>query len=126
MVLASGKNGKAHVLEISNRAVVSKLSMETVSGITNRLDNHESGLNNNAHQISNISGLQSELSSKANVRHSHTVSDVTGLQTALDGKQSVLTGFTGSFSVVTNVDFPGGAVTTKTITVSNGVIVSIV
>ena len=126
MSRTSGKNGKAHVLEISNRATVSKLSMETVSEITDRIDNHESGLNMNAHGISNIAGLQTALNGKANSTHTHSISNVTGLQTALDGKQNVLTGFTGSFSVVTAVDFAGSSVTTKTITVSNGVIVSVV
>ena len=119
------KLGNAHVLEVSNRVAVNNTT-DGVAGVANNLANHQSGLNNNAHQINNVFGLQSALNSKADVIHTHNISDVTGLQTALDGKQSILTGFTGSFSVVTHVDFPGGAVTTKTITVSNGVIVSIV
>lgn len=57
-------NGNAHVLEMSNRAAVQKLSDETLSGLTSRLDNHESGLNTNAHQISSIAGLQIELNVK--------------------------------------------------------------
>lgn len=57
-------NGNAHVIEMSNRATVQKLSAETLSGLTSRLDNHESGLNTNAHQISNIAGLQTALNSK--------------------------------------------------------------
>ena len=57
-------NGNAHVIEMSNRAAVQKLSDETLSGLTSRLDNHESGLNTNAHQISNIAGLQTELNGK--------------------------------------------------------------
>ena len=57
-------NGNAHVIEMSNRAAVQKLSDETLSGLTARLDNHESGLNTNAHQISNIAGLQTELNGK--------------------------------------------------------------
>ena len=57
-------NGNAHVIEMSNRATVQKLSAETLSGLTSRLDNHESGLNTNAHQISNIAGLQTELNGK--------------------------------------------------------------
>ena len=57
-------NGNAHVIEMSNRATVQKLSTETLSGLTSRLDNHESGLNTNAHQISNIAGLQTELNGK--------------------------------------------------------------
>lgn len=120
-----GKSNSAHVLEISNRVAVNNTT-DGIAGVANNLANHQSAANTNAHQIANVFGLQSALNGKANTVHTHNISDVTGLQTALDGKQSVLTGFTGSFSVVTHVDFPGGAVTTKTITVSNGVIVSIV
>jgi len=59
-----GKNGKAHVLEISNRAAVQKLTLTDVAGITASIENHYSGLNTNAHQIVNIAGLQDELDSK--------------------------------------------------------------
>lgn len=97
-------NGRAHVLEISNRASVQKLNNEDVAGIVADLANHESGLNTNAHQIGNISGLQS----------------------ALNGKANSFTGYNGSFSVVTGVNFAGQTVTTKTITVSNGIITSVV
>ena len=99
----AGRKYGASVFEVANR-IKSNNVADGIAGVADILADHRSGLNNNAHQINNISGLQ----------------------TALDGKQSVLTGFTGSFSVVTHVDFPGGAVTTKTITVSNGVIVSVV
>ena len=57
-------NGNAHVLEMSNRATIQKLSAETLSGLTDRLDNHESGLNTNAHGISNIAGLSTALNGK--------------------------------------------------------------
>lgn len=57
-------NGNAHVIEMSNRATVQKLSAETLSGLTDRLDNHESGLNTNAHGISNIAGLSIALNGK--------------------------------------------------------------
>lgn len=97
-------NGRAHVLEISNRANVQKLATEDLTGIVANINNHESGLNTNAHQIGNIAGLQAEL----------------------DGKQDVITGYTGNFSVVTGVNFAGQTVTTKTITVDNGIITSVV
>ena len=122
--MTSRKYG-ASVFEVANRIAINN-DTDGLAGVADNLADHQRELNNNAHKIYNISGLQTDLNSKANVTHTHTVSDVTGLQTALDGKQSVLTGFTGSFSVVTHVDLPGGAVTTKTITVSNGVIVSVV
>lgn len=118
-------NGKAHVLEMSNRATIQKLSVETLSGLTARLDNHESGLNTNAHGISNIAGLSTALNGKSNVGHSHVISDVTGLEVALDSKQDVITGATGSFTYVKTVDFVGQTVTTGTINVSNGIITSI-
>ena len=96
-------NGNAHVLEMSNRATIQKLSAETLSGLTARLDNHESGLNTNAHGISNISGLS----------------------TALNSKQDIIIGATGSFTYVKTVDFVGQTVTTGIINVNNGIITSI-
>ena len=66
------KNGRAHVIEMANRASVQKLAGESLSGLTDRLDNHESGLNTNAHGISNIAGLQAELNSKEPVFSKNT------------------------------------------------------
>ncbi len=97
------RNGKAHVIEMANRASVQKLATESLSGLTARLDNHESGLNTNAHGISNIAGLQ----------------------TALNSKQDVIIGATGSFTYVKTVDFVEQTVTTGTINVNNGIITSI-
>ena len=57
-------NARANVIEMANRASVQKLAGENLSGLTDRLDNHESGLNTNAHGISNIAGLQAGLNSK--------------------------------------------------------------
>lgn len=119
------RNGKAHVLEMANRASVQKLATESLSGLTARLDNHESGLNTSAHGISNIAGLEIALDSKSDVGHAHVISDVTGLEIALDSKQDVITGATGSFTYVKTVDFVGQTVTTGTINVSNGIVTSI-
>ena len=119
-------NGKAHVIEMANRASVQKLATESLSGLTARLDNHESGLNTNAHGISNIAGLQTALNGKSNVGHTHTIANVTGLQSALDGKQDVISGTTGSFTYVVSVDFVTQTVVTGTVTVDNGIITSIV
>ena len=66
------KSAKAHVLEMANRASVQKLAGESLSGLTDRLDNHESGLNTNAHGISNIAGLQAGLNSKEPVFSKNT------------------------------------------------------
>ena len=99
----AGKS-KSNVFEIASRALIASTEAANLPDIALELKDHESSASTNAHQISNV----------------------TGLQAALDGKQSVLTGFTGSFSVVTHVDFSRGAVITKTITVSNGVIVDVI
>lgn len=101
---SNGFNRASSVLEISNTATVSKLANENLSGLTTRLDNHESGLNANAHGIPNIAGLQ----------------------TALDSKQNTLTGYTGTITVVTGVDFAAQTTTTKTVTYTNGVVTSVV
>lgn len=87
MTVTVQQNAGAGVLEISNRASVQKLGGETVSAITARMDNHESGLNPNAHAIGSIGGLQAVLDGKAAVSHTHSIGNVTGLQTALDGKE---------------------------------------
>ena len=72
MAMTSSKNGRAHVIEMANRASVQKLASENLSGITSRLDNHESGLNTNAHGISNIAGLQTALNGKEPVFSKNT------------------------------------------------------
>lgn len=85
------KNGNAHVLEISNRATLQALDASSLPGIIARLDNHESGLNPNAHGVQNIGGLQGMLDGKANTVHTHAISNVIGLQGTLDGKEPVFT-----------------------------------
>ena len=115
---------KSNVLEISNRAAINS-STGSVDLLINRISNHESGLNTNAHQISNISGLQAALNGKANSVHTHSIADVTGLQTALNGKQDVISGYTGNVSVVVGVDFTAQDVTTVEIKIVNGIITEI-
>lgn len=93
-------NGRAHVLEISNRAAVQKIALEDVTGIIANIENHESGLNPNAHGVANIGGLQGFLDGKSPVGHVHTIANVTNLQTALDGKEPIFsknTGFNKNF-----------------------------
>ena len=96
------KIGNAHVIEISNR-VAANNTAGVVTGVANNLANHQSGLNTNAHQISNISGLQ----------------------TALNSKQDVISGYTGNVSVVVGVDFTAQTVTTVEIKIVNGIITEI-
>ena len=96
------KIGNAHVIEIANR-VATNNTADVISGVANNLANHQSGLNTNAHQISNISGLQ----------------------TALNGKQDVISGYTGNVSVVVGVDFTAETITTVEIKIVNGIITEI-
>lgn len=122
------KNGRPHVLEMANRASVQKLTNESVSGITGRLDNHESGLNTNAHGISNISGLKETLIDMTvwinNLEDKDVIlSDNIGeLET---NKQDAFTGYTGSITVITEVNFSAQTIITKTVTMTNGVVTSI-
>ena len=118
------KNNKSSVLEIANR-VTANNAADGITGVANNLANHQSGLNTNAHQISNISGLQTALNGKANSVHTHSSADVTGLQTALNGKQDVISGYTGNVSVVVGVDFTAQDVTTVEIKIVNGIITEI-
>ena len=96
------KIGNAHVIEIANR-VATNNTADVISGVANNLANHQSELNTNAHQISNISGLQ----------------------TALNGKQDIISGYTGNVSVVVGVDFTAETVTTVEIKIVNGIITEI-
>ena len=93
---------KSNVLEISNRAAINN-STGSVDLLINKISNHESGLNINAHQISNISGLE----------------------TALNGKQDIISGYTGTIDIVVSVDFANQTSETAQINVSNGIIISI-
>ena len=93
---------KSNVLEISNRAAINN-STGSVDLLTNKINNHESGLNTSAHEVSNISGLQA----------------------ALNSKQDIISGYTGNISVVVGVDFTAQAVITVEIKIVNGVITEI-
>lgn len=56
-----------------------------------------------SHDISQVSGLSSALTGKANAAHSHEIADVNGLQAALDGKinTTYTLGITGNAIVLT-------------------------
>ena len=90
------------VFEIANRATI-RTSSDGSSTVANELSNHLNMSTTSAHQIINISGLQ----------------------TVLDGKQDIASGYTGTIDIVVGVDFTAQAVTTKTVNVSNGIITSI-
>lgn len=115
--------GNAHVLEISNRVAVNNTT-DGIAGVANNLANHQSAANLNAHQITNVFGLQSALNGKANTVHTHSISDVSGLQSALDSKadKSLVTQV---ITVITNVDFVNQTVDTANINIVDGIIVEI-
>ena len=96
------KIGNAHVIEIANR-VATNNTADRIAEVANNLADHQSGLNINAHQISNINGLQA----------------------ALNGKQDVISGYTGNVSVVVGVDFTAQTITTVEIKIVNGIITEI-
>lgn len=95
-------NKKTGFIEIANRASLNT-NTGSLEGLTNRVSNHESSTNLNAHQISNVFGLQS----------------------ALDGKQNITSGHSGTLTIVTSVDFVNQTFQTAQINVSNGIITKI-
>ena len=121
--MSSRKYG-ANVFEIATRMAINN-DINGTTGVADRLADHQSGSNSNAHQINNINGLQGVLDGKSNTTHTHTISDVTGLQSALDGKQNVTSGYTGIIDIVVSVDFKKQISSTAKINVSNGIIISI-
>lgn len=124
--IGNGNNGRrSQVLEISNRANIQKLNAENLSGLTQRLDNHESSSNTNAHQISNIPGLQDELDDKASLVHTHSVSDVAYLSSILSGKADAFSGYSGSVSIIDSIDFENKTFSIKTLTFNNGILVNV-
>lgn len=94
-----------------------------ITGLQTILDNTASGTH--THLISNVTGLQAALDAKAATSHTQAIATITGLQGVLDGKEPSITGFTGTSSVVTSVDFAGSSVTTATLNITNGIITSI-
>ncbi len=94
----AGRKSGVNVFELANR-----IAINNTTGVADSLADHQSGSNNDAHQINNISGLQ----------------------TALNGKQDVISGYTGNVSVVTSADFTAKTVTKVTIKIVNGIITEI-
>ena len=118
VVNVNNKSGSS-AIEMANRASIQKLSNETISGVTTRMDNHESGLNTNAHGISNIAGLQTALNGKSNTGHEHTQGDISGLSGSLAGKSDV--GHVHTIANVTDLQttLDGKASSTHTHTIAN-------
>ena len=96
------KNNSSSVFEIANR-VDTNNATDRASKVANDLFSHKKISTINAHQISNIGGLQA----------------------ALNDKQNVISGYTGNVSVVVGVDFTAETVTTVEIKIVNGIITEI-
>ena len=90
------------VFEIANRVTIST-SSDGSATVANDLSNHLNMSSINAHEVSNISGLQA----------------------ALNGKQDIISGYTGTIDIVVSVDFANQTSKTAKINVSNGIIISI-
>ena len=117
-------NKKTGFMEIANRASLNT-NTGSLDGLTNRISHHESSTNLNAHQISNVFGLQSALDGKAPTNHTHTIANVSGLQSALDGKQNIISGHSGTLTIVTSVDFGNSTFETAKLNIVNGIITEI-
>ena len=97
----AGRNSGANVFELANRNAVNN-NINDTTGVTDSLADHQSGSNNDAHQINNITGLQSMLYSKADK----------------SSVQQVIT-------VITGVNFANQTVTTANINIVDGIITGI-
>jgi hypothetical protein len=85
--------------------------------------NANNTVNNNA--IKNDTASNTAHSGTTGNPHNTSISDITGLQGAIDNKQDAFTGYNGTVTVVTSVDFVGQTKTTQTLTVKNGVITGV-
>ena len=70
-----------------------------ITGLQSQLDSKASSAH--THSISGVTGLSTELGNKANVNHSHSISGITNLQNQLDSKAS--SSHTHSISSITNL-----------------------
>ena len=93
---------KTGFMEIANRASLNS-NTGSLDGLTNRVSHHESSANSIAHQISNISGLES----------------------ALNGKQNIISGHSGTLTIVTSVNFGNSTFQTAQLNIVNGIITKI-
>ena len=135
MAPSTGKNGRAHVFEIANRAALNELTPDVISDVYNQLNSKEPAFSKNTAFNKNFGtsidtvcvGNDVRLSdARTPLSHIHLISDITNLQTELDNKANVFTGYTGSIDVIIGVDFTGQTITKKTINITNGIVVSIV
>lgn len=108
------------VMDVANRRLAKNLAEIDIVAIDNEVTEHKAVSNANAHNMSNIAGLQVVLDSKADVEHTQPMSSVDGLLSALSGKANVFTGYTGNLVVMTS------PTTSKTIVIANGLVTAII
>jgi len=129
-------SGTSPIAYNSTDGVISaNIGISDVSGLSGALNGKEPTFSKNTAFNKNFGttvgtvcqGDDSRLSdARTPTGHTHSISDVTGLSTALDGKQDAFSGYTGTFSVITSVNFSSQTTTNKTITITNGVITNVV
>jgi len=119
----------------TNGVISSNIGISDVGGLTTSLAGKEPAFSKNTAFNKNFGnaintvcqGNDSRLSdARTPTAHAHAISDVTGLSTALDSKQNTISGYTGTITVITSVNFAGQTTISKTITVTNGVITNVV
>ena len=120
-----GKPISKNVFEIAARAKLQQIDLVSLETTNTKISDHIKKDNKLAHTVDNIAGLRPLLDGKSYAGHTHTSSEITDISNVLANKANAFTGFTGSFSVITSVNFTGQTTTSKTIKVSNGIIVSV-
>ena len=125
MASTFGKSISKSVLDIAARAKLQQIDLVTLEATNTRISEHTKKENELAHTVDNIAGLRPLLNGKSYTGHTHTSSEITDISKVLANKANAFTGFTGSFNVITSVNFTGQTATSKTVNVSNGIITSI-
>ncbi len=120
-----GKLISKSVFDIAARAKLQQIDLVSLETTNTKISDHIKEDNELAHTVDNIAGLRPLLDGKSYTGHTHTSSEITDISNVLANKANKFTGFTGSFSVITSVNFTGQIATSKTVNVSNGIIVSI-
>ena len=120
-----GKIISNSVFDIASRAKLQQVDLVSLETTNTKISDHIKEDNKLAHTVDNIAGLRPLLDGKSYTGHTHTSSEITDISNVLANKANAFTGFTGSFSVITSVNFEAKTVTSKTVNVSNGIIVSI-
>lgn len=108
------------VNEIATKNLARRLEEIDVVVVKDVVDTHLSLTNANAHNISNIAGLNIVLDSKSDIGHTQPISSIDGLITALSGKANTFTGYSGNLVVMIS------PTVSKTIVISNGIITGII